>query len=115
MVTYIEPGRNLSAERLRNWALLLTCMARTDYSPRIPLGAALAMSGYSDLRFTRLLRMAGDSRLTSIQTACLFLANKRQGFNWVDLARLVLTVDPEKITQFHQEMATSYYRNKENR
>jgi CRISPR system Cascade subunit CasB len=96
----------------RRWAAILCAMsnARGLHRPRIPLGAALAEAGFSELRFTRLLRARGDQMFPSVRGAAQYLASKAIPFDAHDLARLVLSEDGPSEEKVRRDIARAYYR-----
>jgi CRISPR system Cascade subunit CasB len=99
-------------EAERRWAAILGAMAsaRGLHRSRQALGAALAQAGFSELRFTRLLRARGDQTFPSVRAAAQYLASKAIGFDAHDLARLVLSEDGPSEEKVRRDVARSYYR-----
>lgn len=98
-------------EAERRWAAVLCAMALTRglHHPGRPLGSALAQAGFSELRFTRLLRARGEHVFTAARAAAQYLASKAQPFDPVDLARLVLSEDRSDEEQVRRAIARSYF------
>jgi CRISPR system Cascade subunit CasB len=95
------------------WALMawgLALMGAQAHRRDRPLGAALAGSGYSEARLERLLAADADARLDLFASLVRFLANKGEGFDWLDAARLLLTRDPDRRESTHRRIAAAYYR-----
>lgn len=81
------------AQYERNWGLLLMGMAHCaglhDYD--VPLGKALALAGWSELRFTRLMEADDETLPTLMRRMAQYLASKDQRANWADVAFLLFT------------------------
>ena len=73
-------------------------------------GQALAEAGYSEKRLERLLAAEGDTLHTLLLRAVRFLAAKNETCNWVDFARLLLSVDSAKQEQARLATARNFYR-----
>lgn len=102
----------LSDEYERRWATVLVALALLGglVDKNLPLGAALADSGYSEIRFERLLRSGDKGLRHELLLAVRFLAAKAQPVNPVGIARLALTTDPEKGKSLRRQVARDYYR-----
>jgi CRISPR system Cascade subunit CasB len=96
------------------WTLLawgLASSGPTAHRRDRPLGQCLAECGYAEARLERLLAAADDDmRLTLAASLVRFVAAKRDGFDWVHLAQLLLTRDEEARERLHRRIATDYYR-----
>jgi CRISPR system Cascade subunit CasB len=81
------------ARHERNWGLLLMGMAHCaglhDYD--VPLGKALALAGWSELRFTRLMEADNETLPALMRRMAQYLASKDQRANWADVAFLLFT------------------------
>lgn len=96
------------------WQTLLTGMALMSphiHRPDQPLGKRLADEHYSEARLERLLAAEGKTRNTLLLRMVRFLAAKKQAVNWVDVAGLLLTCDPQKRERLHLRIAGDYYKN----
>ncbi len=96
------------------WQAILTGMALMSPSihrPDRPLGRLLAEERYAETRLERLLSAEGQTRSTLLLRMVRFLAAKRTPVNWVDIAGLLLTTDPEKREDLHMRIAHEYYKN----
>lgn len=74
-----EPGGMPSVSADQAWAAVIRGMVElgpTGLDFRQPLGAALAESGYSEMRFIRLIRARGDDIGDEFRIAGQWLANK---------------------------------------
>ena len=95
----------------RRWAAILAGMARTAGMHRSGrgLGYALASAGYSELRFSRLLRAHGDQLLDQVRALAGFLASKAIEADWTDVAALVLSDDLEHAEAVRRRIARQFY------
>lgn len=77
----------------RRWGLLLMGMAHCaglhDYE--VPLGKALALAGWSELRFTRLMEADDETLPTLVRRMAQYLASNDQRANWADVAYLLFS------------------------
>jgi CRISPR system Cascade subunit CasB len=108
----VPPDGPAREEAERRWAAILCGLAITQGLHRAgrPLGAALASAGFSELRFTRLLRARGDQMFAALRGAAQYLASKALSFDALDLARLVLSEDGPREERTRRDIARSYYR-----
>jgi CRISPR system Cascade subunit CasB len=99
------------AHHERNWGLLLMGMAHCaglhDY--KVPLGKALALAGWSELRFTRLMEADDETLPALMRRMAQYLASKQQPANWADVAYLLFTRDSEKMEATRLDIARAYY------
>ena len=99
------------ARHERNWGLLLMGMAHCaglhDYD--VPLGKALALAGWSELRFTRLMEADNETLPALMRRMAQYLASKQQPANWADVAYLLFTRDSEKMEATRLDIARAYY------
>jgi CRISPR type I-E-associated protein CasB/Cse2 len=117
VVNYLGPtgaipdGGPARDEVERQWAAILGGMAVMQglHQPGRRLGKALAASDLSELRFVRLLRAQDRQLLREVRTTARFLASKAEAVDWSDLARLVLTRDPDKAERVRRSFARDYY------
>lgn len=96
------------------WALLawgLASSGRAAHRRDRPLGRCLAECGYAEARLERLLAAPDDdTRLALAASLVRFVAGKEDGFDWMQLAQLLLTRDDEARERLHRRLATDYYR-----
>ena len=96
------------------WALIAWGLATSggaSHERSRPLGRCLSEAGFSEARLERLLSASDDDmRKTLAASLVRFLAAKGAGFDWVQLAQLVLTQDAEARERLHQRIATDFYR-----
>ncbi|MGC3997670.1 MAG: type I-E CRISPR-associated protein Cse2/CasB [Anaeromyxobacter sp.] len=94
------------------WAVILSALAITAgmHDARRPFGAALAEAGYSELRFTRLLRAHGDALPSEVRSAARFLSSKAIPFDPADLAQLVLSDGAPHEESIRRATARHYFR-----
>ena len=78
------------------------------HNPKLPLGAALADTGLSELRFDRLMRAEGASLHAQVRQAAAYLAAKGQPANGVDLVLLLLFQDAAA-AKLRLHIARSYF------
>ena len=75
------------------WAGVLRAMAEAAPDPHVPnnsLGAALAETGYAEMRFVRYLRADGEELARETRIAAAWLARKGRKADWRAPAELVL-------------------------
>jgi len=96
------------------WALIAWGLATGGPSAHRrdrPLGRCLAEAGYSEARLERLLAAPeDDTRQALVASMVRYLASKGEGFDWVQLAQLVLLRDEARREGLHRRIATDYYR-----
>jgi CRISPR system Cascade subunit CasB len=99
-------------EKEQQWATILSGMANSLglHDPKVPLGQALAEAGWSELRFTGLMRARGDELLEGVRRASTYLSNKRQNSNWSDMARMILNQEGTEAEKSRRQIARDYYR-----
>jgi CRISPR system Cascade subunit CasB len=96
----------------RAWAIILSNMARmapSPHNPRRPLGHALFDAGFPEQRLLRLLRSSGTTFVDTLRRACGFLAREGIAVNWVEVARLVLTRDPDQAEEIRRKIARDFF------
>jgi CRISPR system Cascade subunit CasB len=116
---YLEPagqlpkGGDARDEAERRWAAILQGLAALGPLHRhgIGLGGALAVAGFAELRFVRLLGGRGEGLLDLVRTTAQFLAAKGQSVDWTDAARLVLSGGRSNEETVRRRLARDYYRN----
>ncbi|HEX7119850.1 MAG TPA: type I-E CRISPR-associated protein Cse2/CasB [Longimicrobiales bacterium] len=110
---YVAPqfGRPLTEDEERRWAVILNAMAYLVrlHAPGERLGIALSQAGFSELRFTRLLRAEGDRLEDTVRNTARFLASKGRSANLVDLARLVLSDGRKDAERVRRNIARDYF------
>ena len=94
----------------RNWGLLLMGMAHCaglhDYN--VSLGKALALAGWSELRFTRIMEADDDTLPKLLRRMAQYLASKDQAANWADVAYLLFS-NGEAAHDTRLRIARAYY------
>jgi CRISPR system Cascade subunit CasB len=110
----VEPAHNLELppgrdEQERRWAVILRAMATLEHRAGAPLGDALAESGFSELRFVRLLRSRGPELADAVRQMVAFLASKGAHVDHADTARLVLFQDEPRDEEVRRDLARRYY------
>ena len=106
-----DPKYDTSEDRHeRNWGLLLMGMAHCaglhDYD--VPLGKALALAGWSELRFTRLMEADDETLPKLLRRMAQYLASKDQAANWADVAYLLFS-NGEAAHDTRLRIARAYY------
>ena len=98
------------AQYERNWGLLLMGMAHCaglhDYN--VSLGKALALAGWSELRFTRIMEADDDTLPKLLRRMAQYLASKDQAANWADVAYLLFS-NGEAAHDTRLRIARAYY------
>ncbi|RLJ19805.1 type I-E CRISPR-associated protein Cse2/CasB [bacterium endosymbiont of Escarpia laminata] len=110
-------SQNWQTQR-KAWQAVLNGMALMSphiHRPDQPLGKVLAEERYSEARLERLLGAGDEIQRTLILRAVRFLAAKKQAVNWVDIAYLLLTHEPDKRENLHMNIARHYYQNLESK
>ena len=117
-LTWREPGGRVDERLDGAWAALVRAMVEMAPNPHTfdqPFGAALAHAGYSEDRFVRLLRAAGDDLTRELRVAGARLARAGAGAtNWEQPAHLVLGDTGCKLNvwppRIRHQMARDYFR-----
>lgn len=95
----------------QGWALLLQAAALgIRHEAGQGLGKAMALAGWSELRFTRLMRADLDQLLSLVPQLARYLKSKEVGADLDDLRALILTQDPKKAEARRQRLARDYYK-----
>ena len=112
LLKYVPDHDKLSAEKERQWAILLMAMGNCAglHDPSTKFGKALAQAGWSELRFVRLMEARGDNLIKELRRLSQFLASKNQEANWTDAAYLLFVQNGEKAQDIRQNIARAYYR-----
>jgi CRISPR system Cascade subunit CasB len=115
--THLIPNGLLGAQPSRSeqqehaWAVILSCMAqmkglhRASRSP----GHALRDAGFSELRFTRLLRSRDGALLDNLRGAARYLVSKGEAVDWTDLAALALYPEGTFAERLRRRIARDFY------
>lgn len=95
----------------RRLTIVLRAMATLAgfHDPTVPLGAALAGAGFSELRFNRLLRADAARLPSAVRRMADFLASKGARADHRQIAWLVLTQDADRAEQLRRRVARDYY------
>ena len=117
-VSLIEPAGWLRGsegavdEREHRWSAILAVMAWLDgfHDSRRALGASLAESGYSEVRFSRLLRASDNSLRTLSRDCARYLAAKGSHVDVTQIARLLLSDGRSNAESVRRHIARDYYR-----
>lgn len=95
----------------QGWALLLQAAALgIRHEAGQGLGKAMALAGWSELRFTRLMRADLDQLLSLVPQLARYLKSKEVGANLEELRALILIQDPKKAEELRQRFARDYYK-----
>ncbi len=115
VATYLEPhlpGNDLARTAQEGlWATVFRTFAELKglNAPGIPLGRALAEAGFSELRFSRLLRAREGQLDDAVRGASRILASKGQKSRLLDFASLVLLQDGDGAEVARRKLARHYY------
>lgn len=103
-----------SVQAERDWMVVVSGMClmypsihRSDQ----PLGVALARAHYAEARLERLLASNGDAQRTLVLRMVRFLASQHAACDWNDIARILLTRDPDKREHLYRRIASHFYAN----
>lgn len=99
-------------EEERRWAVILNVLAHLEHlhRPGTGYGRALAESGFSEHRFSRLLRARGDTLWHQARRSGQFLSAKNQQADATGLAWLVLSEGRSDAQRARRHLARDYYR-----
>jgi len=97
--------------REERWATLAMGIASTpglhDYDTS--LGKALAESGWSELRFVRLVRASGERLMEEVRRMAKFLSSKDQEADWTDVGHLLFSQTGDPAETYRRQIARDYY------
>ena len=99
--------------QLAHWMALVWGLALSGsgaHRPQRPLGQALAEAHYSEARLERLLSAPEALRMDLYFALVRFLAAKREGCDWTELAAFLLVQSPDSRERTHGRIARFYYR-----
>jgi CRISPR system Cascade subunit CasB len=105
-----EDDRDTSEQR---WACLFMGMAHCQglHDLEVPFGAALADAGWSEVRFSRLLRARGKRLFKEVRSVANYLSSKEQTADWCGVHGLLFSQDDEEWAERHRRnVARDYYR-----
>jgi CRISPR type I-E-associated protein CasB/Cse2 len=107
-----EATQRMEAET--NWAAVLIGLVHLGkfHMPGVRTGAALARSGYSELRMVRLLKGDRLYLLEEMLRLAKFLANKGVAVDWSQIADLLLGEGFER-EKIRRALARDYYQSNE--
>lgn len=85
--------------------------ARNAHDGNMPVGRALSLSDYSELRFNRLLTAREEMLRTLLARMFRMLAAKDMTFNWREMAQFILNdgYDEAAAEQSRRRLARAYY------
>lgn len=99
-------------EEETRWATIVVGLAILGrlHKSHVRLGRALAEAGFSELRFSRLLRAGPEQLVDELPTLARFLAAKGVEVNWAGAARLLLYSGRKNEESERRAIARDYYR-----
>lgn len=103
----------MTPDRERRWAIILKAMGKFEvfHNPRVRFGVALQWAEFSELRFTQMLRSGPENIGRCVQQAVTILAQKsRVGFDFADIAWLVLTKGGSSEEKVNRRLSMDFYR-----
>ncbi len=114
---FLEPAGHLPSDgpwrdlAERRWACVVNGLALLGdlHRPGASLGEALAESGFSELRFVRLLRAQDAALWDAIRSVARFLISKGQPADWSDPALLVFSDGADWAESIRRRIARRYY------
>jgi len=107
-VRYLPEGWERQPEAWMTFTTSIALMCPNPHRPNLPLGRALADTGYAEARLERLLAAEGDTLQTLLLRAARFLRAKNASCNCTDFAYLLgLRGDPQRV---RLRIARDYYR-----
>ena len=96
-------------EALRRWAVILRTCAQLDHRPGYRLGTALAKSGVSEMRVTRLLRTNGETLWDAVRSVAHQLVSAGTPVDIVGIGMLVLSDGAPNEQLVRQGIANDFY------
>ncbi len=102
-----------SPESRQNWTIMvagMALMAPTIHDPTRSLGQALAESRFAESRLETLFAASGALQRFLIFRMVRFLALQHQPCNWLDIAYLLVTEQPDKRERLYRRIAQDFYR-----
>lgn len=104
-----EPNARSAMET--RWAAIIVGLAHLGglHRSQQRLGRALVEAGFSELRFSRLLRADADRLIDELPMLARFLAAKGVAADWVQAALLVLSADRRDEEDVRRRLARDYY------
>ena len=108
----LRSGGARRVEQERRWAVILNVLAHLEHlhRPGTGYGRSLAESGFSEHRFSRLLRARGDTLWHQARRSAQFLSAKNQPADATGLAWLVLSEGRPDAQRARRQLARDYYR-----
>lgn len=108
---HLPDDPNTRREMETRWAAIIVGLAHLGdlHRPQQRLGRALVEAGYSDLRFSRLLRADADRLVDELPMLARFLAAKGVAADWVQAALLVLSAGRRDEEDVRRRLARDYY------
>lgn len=108
---HLSGGPSARFEMETRWAAIIVGLAHLGdlHRPQHRLGKALVEAGYSELRFSRLVRADADRLIDDLPMLARFLAGKGVSADWVQAALLVLSVGRRDEEEVRRRLAREYY------
>jgi CRISPR type I-E-associated protein CasB/Cse2 len=110
---FLSADRRLSEEEERRWAIVMNVIAHAGGLHRFgwehSLGRVLAKVGFSELRFTRLLRASDAALLKEAQLLGRLLATKAEPVDLTGVAWLVLSDGHSNEEKVRRNLARDYF------
>jgi CRISPR system Cascade subunit CasB len=108
---HLPAGAESLLERETRWAAIVNGLAHLGprHSPGRRVGRALAETGFSELRFARLVRADEERLVDELPSLARFLAVKDVAVDWTDAARLILSAGGPSEEGVRRAIARDYY------
>jgi len=104
----LAPDGDARDEDERRWSIVMAGMAELSHDSSQRLGRVLAETGFSELRFVRLLRAQGDAVADMVRGMARFVAAKGRSADWGTAAALVVCAGTEA-EAVRRRLARDYY------
>lgn len=98
-------------EQETRWSAIIVGLAYMAnlHRPEKSFGRALVDAGFSELRFSRLLRADGDRLVDDLPMVARFLAAKQVPADWAQAAWLILSAERSDEEKMRRSLARDYY------
>lgn len=94
----------------KQWAMILSGMARLPHQRGARLGRQLAEHGFAERRLVRLLDADADHLPAELRALVAFLDSKGARLDWLTPSNLVLSVDADDRDAVRRTIAADYFR-----
>jgi len=111
-LTHLPLGWDQGDASRRDWTVLvagMAIMAPDIHRFDVRLGTVLALTGFSESRLDRLFTSCGDTKRLLILHLSQFLRFHHATANWLEIAQLLLTRDPERSEAIRRQTAQAFY------